>query len=174
MAGNTLKLKGFFGVKETYNVTAATVTTGWYAGQLFKLSTAATSIAGDFVALCSTSGSATIGMAMENSSDVAGTPALGMSQPSGSRVTLLRGPAKFEIVCTSTTKPYEHGSTKGNMEAGALMDLLFVSANGKFTNHYGTQAGTAGHTTIDPQPIGFVTKVPTPSNGYTFGVYLFG
>lgn len=173
MAGNTLRLRGFFGTKESYNVTAATVTTGWYAGQLFKISTASTTIAGDFVALQTTSGSATIGMAMENSSDVAGTPALGMSQPSGSKVTLLRGPAKFEIACTSTTLPYEQGSTKGNMQSASLMDLLYVSAAGKFTNLY-FKAAPGGNVTADPRPIGFVTKVPTPSNGYTFGVYLFG
>jgi hypothetical protein len=170
---NTLKLQGIFGFKETYNVTAATVTTGWYAGQLFKIATAPTSIAQGFVALQTTSGSAVLGVAMENSSDVT-SPVFGMTQPSGSKVTLLQGHSRFEITNGSTTKCYEQGSTKGNMEAASLMGLVYCSANGNFTSLYGTKTSAGGATVGPAMPIGFITKVPTAANNYTLGVVLFG
>ena len=147
---NKLVVRGFFGIKQTFNVASAAIggtpynsnqlpTATWYAGNLFVISTASTGIGNGvdaYVSKCSTSGSAIIGVAMENSADAA-TAVAGMSQPSGSKVTILHGHSSFEMTAASQTEArniYEQGSTKGNMESAGLMDLLYVSTNGKWTN----------------------------------------
>ena len=45
---NTVKMKGFFGRKQAFNVTAATITSGWAAGQLFRFIDAPNDQAGSF------------------------------------------------------------------------------------------------------------------------------
>ncbi|KKM83195.1 hypothetical protein LCGC14_1311860 [marine sediment metagenome] len=184
---NKLVVRGFFGIKQTFNVASAAIggdpynsnqlpTGTWYAGNLFVISTASTGIGNGvdaYVSLASTSGSAIIGIAMENSSD-ASTAVAGMSQPSGSKVTILHGHSEFEMTAASATEGrriYEQGSTLGNMESASLMDLVYASTNGKFTNLVGHAAST---TDAPPTPVGFVTKVPTAGNSYTLGVILFG
>jgi len=184
---NKLVVRGFFGIKQTFNVASAAVggtpynsnqlpTATWYAGNLFVVSTASTTIGNSvdaYVSKCSSSGSAIIGVAMENSAD-ASTAVAGMSQPSGSKVTILHGHSEFELTAASATEAryiYEQGSTKGNMESASLMDLVYASADGKFTNLVGHAAST---TDAPPQPIGFVTKIPSAGNSYTLGVILFG
>ena len=185
---NKLVIRGFFGIKQTFNVASAAIggdpynsnmlpTATWYAGNLFVVSTEASGrcINGvdAYVSKCSTSGSAIIGVAMENSAD-ASTAVAGMSQPSGSKVTILHGHSEFEMTAASQTEArniYEQGSTAGNMESASLMDLVYSSANGKFTNLVGHAAST---TDAPPQPVGFVIKVPSSGNSYTLGVILFG
>jgi len=176
--------KGFFGIKQTFNVASTAVggdpynsnqipTGTWYAGNLFKLSTAATGIGNGvdaYVAINDSSGSAIMGVALENSAD-ATTAVAGMSQPSGSKVTILHGHSEFEIVHGTGVKTYEQGSTLGNVESASLMDLLYSSANGKWTNLVSVAAGGVD---VPPIPIGFVTKVPSAGNSYTLGVVLFG
>lgn len=171
---NTITLKGTFGTKQafpvasTYNTTTGLYapTATWYAGQLFVVSTAATSLVDDIVSVCSTSGSAVLGVALEDSAD-ASTAVAGMAHPSGSKVTILHGHSKFEIQCGSTTKCYEQDpGILGDTEGASLMDLLYCSATGKFT-----PLKAPGTT---PHPIGYITKVPSASNSYTLGVVLFG
>lgn len=171
---NTITLKGHFGVKQSFNVASTyNSTTGlyaptnsWYAGQLFVISTASTSRVDEYVAVCSTSGSAVLGVALEGSAD-ASTAVAGMAHPSGSKVTILHGHSKFEIQNGASTKCYEQDpGITGNVEGASLMDLLYCSANGKFTD-----LKAAGST---PHPIGYITKVPSSSNSYTLGVVLFG
>jgi hypothetical protein len=184
---NKLVVRGFFGIKQTFNVASAAIggdpynsnqlpTGTWYAGNLFVISTASTGIGNGvdpYVSIASTSGSAVMGVAMENSAD-ASTAVAGMSQPSGSKVTILHGHSEFEMTAASATEArriYEQGSTQGNMESASLMDLLYVSTNGKFTN---LVSHAASGVDAPPVPIGFVTKVPTAGNSYTLGVVLFG
>lgn len=184
---NKLVVRGFFGIKQAFNVASAAVggtpydsnqlpTATWYAGNLFVISTAATGIGNGvdaYVSLASTSGSAVIGVAMENSAD-ASTAVAGMSQPSGSKVTILHGRSSFEMTAASQTEArriYEQGSTLGNMESASLMDLLYVSTNGKFTN---LVSHAASGVDAPPVPVGFVTKIPAAGNSYTLGVVLFG
>ena len=177
---NTLKMKGTFGMKQTFNVASTySTTTGlyapdatWYAGYLFGIGTASTSIADAIVVAISASGSAVMGCAMEDSAD-ATTAVAGMAQPSGSKVTLLHGHSVFEIVNGSTTKCYEQGSTLGNMESASLMDLVYASAAGKWTDLL-SDAASGAQTNIPPLPLGFVTKAPTAANSYTFGISMFG
>jgi hypothetical protein len=184
---NKLVVRGFFGIKQTFNVASAAVggdpynsnqipTATWYAGNLFVISTASTGIGNGvdaYVSLASTSGSAVIGVAMENSAD-ASTAVAGMSQPSGSKVTILHGHSEFEMTAGSATEArriYEYAAPLGTMESASLMDLLYVSTNGKWTNIVGHAAST---TDAPPVPLGFVTKIPTAGNSYTLGVVLFG
>lgn len=167
---NTITLDGIFGVKESFSV-ATPASTAFYAGQLFKITAIpSTSAAKYYVALQTSSGAAVLGVALDNAADYT-TAVAGMQQPSGAKVTILHGHSRFEIQSDSTTKCYEQGSTKGNMESASLMDLLYCSTNGKFTN---LVSPTAGGVDVPPQPIGFVTKVPTSANNYTLGVVLFG
>lgn len=171
-------VRGFFGVKQTFNVASSAIggdpcnsnqlpVGTWSAGQLFKLSEAAGSTDA-YVALNDVSGSAVMGVAMENSADAA-TAVAGMSQPSGSKVTLLHGHSEFEITGTSG-EVYEQGIL-GDTEGASLMDLLYTSVNGKWTP---LVSSAAGGVDTPPIPIGFVTKVPSAANSYTLGVVLFG
>ena len=183
MAGQ-IKLKGYFGIKQTFNVASAAIggtpynsnqapTGTWYAGNLFVLSTAGTDVGNGvapYVSLCSTSGSAIMGVALENSADYTSAVS-GMSQPSGSKVTLLHGHSEFEIIHDTATKTYEQGTTLGNMESASLMDLLYASAAGKWTN---LVSHAASGVDAPPIPLGFVTRVPSAGNSYTLGVVLFG
>lgn len=165
---NTITLRGIFGVKESFSV-ATPSATAFYAGQLFKMTAIPSGVDADYyVALQTTSGAAVLGVALDNAADYS-TAVAGMQHPSGAKVTILHGHSRFEIQCGSTTKCYEQGSTKGNMESAALMDLVYCSANGNFTNLKGVAKPV-----LDPQPIGFVTNVPTSANNYTLGIVLFG
>lgn len=163
---NTITLKGHFAVKQAFNVASSyNSTTGlyaptasWVAGQLFVVSAASTSLVDEYVAVCSTSGSAVLGVALEDSAD-ASTAVAGMAHPSGSKVTILHGHSKFEVKNGSANGCYEP-EIDGNTP---LMSLLYASSNGKF-------AKTAGSGTA----IGYLTKAPTAANGYTIGVVLFG
>lgn len=170
-------VRGYFGVKQTFNVASSPVggdpynsnqvpTGTWAAGNLFVIATAQTSIGNGvdaFVAINSTSGSAVMGVAMENSADAL-TAVAGMSQPSGSKVTLLHGHSEFEITGDSG-EVYEQGIL-GDTEGASLMDLVYSSVNGKFT--------TMTAPSTSPLALGFLTKVPTSGNSYTLGVVLFG
>ncbi len=186
---NKLVVRGFFGYKQTFNVASAAVggtpynsnqipTATWYAGNLFVISTASTTVGNGvdaYVSLASSSGSAVLGVAMENSAD-ASTAVAGMSQPSGSKVTILHGHSEFEMTAGSATEArriYEYAAPLGTMESASLMDLLYVSTNGKWTNIGGYISKTGGTDTL-PIPIGYVIKVPSASNSYTLGVVLFG
>lgn len=168
---NTITLRGYFGFKEAFDVATPTATS-WYAGQLFKLTSIPSGKDADYyVALQTSSGSAVLGVALENSAE-ASTAVAGMTHPSGSKVTILHGHSRFEIVNGATTKCYEQGSTLGNVESASLMDLLYCSAASKWTT---LVAAGARNAPVDlPHPIGFITKVPSASNSYTLGVVLFG
>jgi len=156
---NSVTLKGFFGPKEAYSV-AAPSAGDWYAGQLFKLTSIPSGTDADYyVAVNDSSGSAVLGVALENASD-ASSPVYGMTHPSGSKVTILHGHSKFEIVNAAGTKCYED-----DVESASLMDLLYCSGNGKWSTFQGSSS---------PHAIGFVTRVPSASNSYTLGVVLFG
>jgi len=185
---NKLVVRGFFGIKQTFNVASSPVggtpydsnmlpTATWYAGNLFVVSTASGTSGYNgvdaYVSVASTSGSAVLGVAMENSADAA-TAVAGMSQPSGSKVTILHGHSEFEMTAASATEArriYEQGSTAGNMESASLMDLVYCSANGKFTN---LVSPVASSDDSPPVPIGYVIKVPAAGNSYTLGIVLFG
>jgi len=158
---NTIKMKGFFGRKQSFNVTSATITTGWVAGQLFRLDspTSQPSYQDEYVELQSTPGGNIMGVALENSTD-ATSPVYGMSQPSSSKCTLLHGHSKFEIVNGASGACYE-----STVASAYVMDSLFCSVNGKFTVLSGSSAA---------HPVGFITKVPKAGNSYTLGVVLFG
>jgi len=104
---NSITLRGFFGYKEAFSVATPT-STSWYAGQLFKLTSIPSGTDADYyVALQTTSGSAVLGVALENAAD-ASTAVAGMTHPSGSKVTILHGHSRFEIV-NGECQPY--GST---------------------------------------------------------------
>jgi len=163
---NTITLRGHFGVKQSFNVASTySSTTGlyaptasWVAGQLFIISAASTSLIDEYVSKCSTSGSAVLGVALENSAD-ASTAVAGMAHPSGSKVTILHGHSKFEVKNGSANGCYESEIDENT----PLMTKLYASSNGKF-------AKTAGSGIA----IGFLTKAPSAANDYTFGVVLFG
>ena len=186
---NKLVVRGFFGIKQTFNVASSPAagtpydsnmlpTATWYAGNLFVVSTARGTSGYNgvdaYVSLATgTSGSAIMGVAMENSADAA-TAVAGMSQPSGSKVTILHGHSEFELTAASATEArriYEQGSTLGNMESASLMDLVYCSTNGKFTN---LVSHAASGVDAPPVPIGYVIKVPVAGNSYTLGIVLFG
>ncbi|MEA3342185.1 MAG: hypothetical protein U9R15_19645 [Chloroflexota bacterium] len=161
-------VKGFFGVKQTFNVASSAIggdpynsnqapTGTWSAGNLFGISTASDGIDA-YVSLNSVSGSNVMGVAMENSADAL-TAVAGMSQPSGSKVTLLHGHSEFEI----TGSQYE--VYEPEVESASLMDTLYASPNGKFASF---------NADVAPAAIGFITKVPAAGNSYTLGVVLFG
>lgn len=164
-------IKGFFGVKQAFNVASTAVggnpynsnqvpTGTWSAGQLFKLASVPSEVDADyFAALNDVSGSAIMGVALDNSSDAL-TAVAGMSQPSGSKVTLLHGHSEFEI----TGDQYE--VYEPEVESASIMDTLYASPNGKFAS-FNAEAG-------ESQAIGFVTRVPAAENSYTLGVVLFG
>ena len=172
-------VRGYFGVKQTFNVASSAIggdpynsnmlpTGTWAAGNLFKICTAATNIGNGvdaFVELNDGSGSAIMGIAMENSSD-ASTAVAGMSQPSGSKVTILHGHSEFEITGTSGEVYEQDPGVTGDMEGASIMDLVYASITGKFTDL--VCPGTS------PLALGFVTKVPSAANSYTLGVVLFG
>jgi len=163
---NTITLKGHFGVKQSFNVASTyststglfAPTNSWVAGQLFVISAASTSLVDEYVAVASTSGSAVLGVALENSTD-ASTAVAGMAHPSGSKVTILHGHSKFEVKNGAANACYEPEIDENT----PLMTLLYASSNGKF-------AKTAGN----GHAIGYLTKAPSASNGYTIGVVLFG
>jgi len=161
-------IRGFFGAKQSFNVASAAVggspynsnqvpTATWAAGNLFVLSAAA-GLTDAYVEKNSVSGSAIMGVAMENSSEAL-TAVAGMSQPSGSKVTLLHGHSEFEI------EGDQYEVYEPEVESASLMDVLYASPNGKFASFAADGSG---------QAIGFITKVPSSANSYTLGVVLFG
>ena len=182
---NTLILNGYFGVKQAFHVGDPDVTTGWYAGQQFKIDSIGLSGAaalkgavtskGPFVGLNDTSGAAIAGVAMENSSD-ASTAVAGMAHPSGSKVTILHGHSSFKIDFGGTATSAATRQTTGapwevDVESASLMDTLFSSANGKFCV---TTGGIAVAADIVNHPVGYLTQVPTAANSWTLGVVLYG
>lgn len=185
---NKLVVRGFFGIKQSFNVDSTAVggtpynsnqkpSATWYAGNLFVISKAAGAFSPNgvdaYVAKSTASGSAIMGVAMENSADWS-TAVAGMSQPSGSKVTLLHGHSEFEMTAASQDEAhniYEYKIPLGTMESASLMDLLYCSANGKWTNLIDPDEGSED---VPARPIGFITKVPQAANSYTLGVILFG
>ena len=187
---NELILNGYFGVKQSFHVSDPNVTTGWFAGQLFKIDSiglsgaaalkGATTSKGPFVGLNATSGAMITGVAMENSSDVT-TAISGMQQPSGSKVTLLHGHSSFILEYNGTATPSAAlGQTAWAAAgipweydvhaSGALMDPLFASANGKFCV---TTGGMAVSQDSVKHPIGHIWQVPTLANSWQLGVVLY-
>jgi len=182
---NTVIMNGFFGVKQAFWVSDPDVTTGWYAGQLFKVDSIGTSGTGTlkgavvdrgpFVALNASSGAAIAGVALENSSD-ASTAVAGMAHPSGSKVTILHGHSSFHVTFGGTTTSATTRQSTGapwevEVESASLMDTLYASANGKYCSFVGGAAVTQD--TI-PQAIGYISQVPAAGNDWTLGVVLFG
>lgn len=171
---NKLIQKGRFGFKDAFNVTSATVATTWIPGQLFKIATQSTGVGYNgvdaYVSLQTTSGAAVFGVAMEASTDVAAAVS-GMDIPSGSKATILHGHSMFEIENTTGAKCYEDAAPLGTVEAASLMDPLYCSATGKFTDTLTPASGVPHAISV---PIGFITKVPSAGNDYTLGVVLYG
>lgn len=188
---NTVILSGYFGVKQAYWVSDPDVTTGWYAGQLFKVDSIGSSGAaalkgasasrGPFVGLNDSSGAAITGIALENSSEQS-TAVAGMAHPSGSKVTILHGHSTFSIKYGGTATTALLRNTGGapwepDVESGTLMDLLYASANGKFCTFLGgTQTGiyAAIDASTPPIPVGYLSQVPAAANSWIMGVVLFG
>lgn len=182
---NTIVMNGFFGVKQAFWVSDPDVTTGWYAGQLFKVASIGSSGAGTlkgaptsrgpFVALNAASGAAIAGVALENSSD-ASTAVAGMAHPSGSKVTILHGHSSFQVAFGGTaTSDVTRQSTgapwEDEVEDASLMATLYASANGKYCSFI--SEGPVNGDDI-PQPIGYLSQVPAAGNNWTIGVVLFG
>lgn len=176
-----ITLKGYFAWKDSMKVTAATITTGWYAGQLFKVSAGSgDDLSHDEVALQTTAGGVIYGLALDSSSEASGTVA-GMNAPSSSKVTILHGHSKLEInhkaevLASSSVRAYAP-----DVEDGDPGDLLYCSSQGKLTRTPNAVSGsmvpgsqiTAGPTLI--MPVGFITKVPILANNWTLGLVLFG
>jgi hypothetical protein len=161
-----ITLRGYFGVKEAFNVSAATVTTGWKAGNLFQYGgdgfyAQRPSYIGDYVVTATTVGGWPIaGVALESSTDTA-SAASGMVNPSGSKVTLVHGHSRFEIVGGETAAVWASG-----VESAPVNSPLYCSTAGTWTTSSGSTHGTG--------PIGMLTKVPRASNNWTLGVVLFG
>jgi len=184
---NTVILKGFFGNKQSFWVTPATILTGWQAGQLFKISSAtgqayvaspqylgAEASRGPFVALNSTSGACIAGVALESSADAA-LAVSGMQNASGSMVTLLWGPSSFFIRSNDTTainRRY-YACYEANVPSATLMDPLYASSNGRFSTFVGGALKAGIFDSIQPNPIGYVSQVPAVTNSWTLGVVLF-
>src|SRR5487761_2596591 len=92
-----IQMKGYFDWKDSMKVTAANITTGWYAGMLFKVSAGSgDNLSHDEVALQTRAGGVVYGMALESASE-ASTAVAGMQIPSSSKVTILHGHSKLEI-----------------------------------------------------------------------------
>ena len=176
-----IDIKGYFAWKDSMKVTAAAITTGWYAGQCFKVSDGSgDDLSHDEVALQTSAGGLVYGIAMESSSEASSAVA-GMNIPSSSKVTILHGHSKFEInhkaevVAGSSVRAY--AADVATADQGAL---LYSDAGGKLTTTPNAVSGsmvpgsqiTAGPTLI--LPVGYITKVPTLANNYTLGLILFG
>ena len=186
---NVLTLRGFFGNKQSFWVTPSTVTTGWYAGQLFKVaSVGAAYVAGGsytgapvgrgpFVSLNAASGAAIAGVAMEGSADVS-TAVSGMTNASGSMVTLLWGPSSFSVRYGGTATTAKLRQTGGcpwepGVESASLMATLFASVNGKFASDNPRSIHGTFTNAAEPVPIGYLSEVPAATNSWTMGVVLF-
>ena len=174
--------KGYFAWKDSMKVTAANITTGWYAGMLFTVSAGSgDDLSHDEVGLQTSAGGIVYGLALDNSSEAVTTNVAGMNPPSASKVTLLHGHSKFEInhkaevLAGSSVRCYEPDVALATVGA-----LLYCSSNGKLTIAKAVVSGsieprlqiTAGPTLIIP--VGFVTKVPILANNWTLGLVLFG
>jgi len=139
----------FPGIKETYEVAAATVTTGWKTGQLFGLDASRKAVfSADYgadKALC---------VAIDPSTDLS-TP------PTGSLITGLHGSATLyithavEVAKSDSTRVYE-----SDVESGAVGDLLYASANLLWTT---SSTGSAK---------GSLIEVPSAANSYRLGIML--
>lgn len=176
-------LKGYFAWKDSMKVTAAAITTGWYAGMLFKVSEGSgDDLSHDEVALQTTAGGLVYGLALDNSSD-ASTAVAGMNIPSSSKVTLLHGHSKLEI--NHKAEVLAGSARTGyapDVEAADQGALLYCSAAGKLTTTPTPISGSAlpyinGAGMIAApmfMPVGFVTKVPILANNWTLGLVLFG
>ena len=187
---NTITLDGFFGVKQAFHVSDPDVTTGWERGQLFIVTGSGTSGTGTlkgaapskglFVGLADTSGSSIAGMALDSSADNATTVA-GMQHPSGSKVTVLHGHSSFFIRYAGTVTVNSGARVADGApweieleDAGAIMDLLYTSANGKFATFVGGSQREGIATSAPPTAIGHLTQVPSAANSFTMGVVLYG
>lgn len=143
--------KGFFGFEDSWDVIAATVTTGWLPGQFFKWSSTEPYVelnAGD---------RNVVGIVIDDDLEL-------KSIPSGSKVTVCYGGGKFYIdhADSAVTKAYET-----DCEAGNPGDILYLSSNGKLTRVSGS-----GSLTHQADHVAKMFQVPTATNNYQLGIVL--
>ena len=173
-----IKMKGYFGIKESMKVASATVTTGWLAGECFELSAGAGNpYSADEVDKCDAAADKVYGIALDSSANVASAQ-YGMTQPSASKVTILHGHSKFEIdhaaeITAGTTTAAYLAYDSIAMLTATVNDYLFTNASGKLTI-VATPTSGAAIGGAHFQPVGIVTKVPVLGNSYTLGVLMFG
>lgn len=136
----------FSGIKDTYRAAAATITTGWLAGQL------ATVNADMEITLAG--GDAAIIVLLDGPAELS-------APPTGSLVTGMSGTAKLfidhkaEIAASDSTRVYE-----SDVESASVPALLYASANGKWT------------TVASGSVKGSLIEVPTAANSRTIGIML--
>ena len=139
----------YSGFEDTLAVSAATITTGWKAGQLARLCDDGAH------RMQLASGSAVYGVILDGSTELA-------APPSGSLVTVLFGSSLFlidgsdDVAAGVTTYVYETEVASGHEN-----DLLYCSYEGKWATTSGSK-----------QPVGYMTQVPAAGNNYTLGVRL--
>ena len=100
-----------------------------------------------------------------------------MQHPSGSKVTLLHGHSSFFITyngtnTTATDRQAGGAPWEDELESASLMDTLYASVNGLFTDGGGKTGMT--DTPNGAVPIGYLSQVPAAANDWTIGVVLFG
>jgi hypothetical protein len=132
--------------KDSYYVTAASITTGWLPGQIMNFNST-----GQQVQLCG--GTNPLFFAMDATTELA-------APPSGSLVTVLSGfDTKFvidhsaEVAAGSATRAYETVVESASMNAP-----LYCSANSKIT------------TVSSGSVIGVLYQIPAADNNYSAGV----
>jgi len=167
-----IKISGYFNgaTKESKKVLDAAITTGFLAGQCFRLASGAgDAYSHNEVEVCDTAGESVFGIVLESSTDYDGPS--GMNIPSSSKVTILHGHAEFFIdheaevaaaTFASGTCAYEYGATF------VLNAPLFVNASGKLSP---TVAAYSGSLYL---PVAKTTQIPSAANDYTLGVLLLG
>jgi len=140
----------FGGIQETGQVSAATITTGWTAGQFFQDN------AGGLVSLA-TAQHAAVYVVQDATTELS-------APPTGSLVTLIHGTGTLyvdhsaEVAASSAVRAYESDVLTASVGAP-----LYCSANSKWT---GTAYGSTGSVK------GILKQIPSASNNYTIGIVL--
>ncbi len=136
-------------VRDTKPIAAATVTTGWTAGQCFQNSST-----GDYAEIASVDNALYVGMDEDTELQ---TP------PTGSLLTILYGAGTTflvnhaaEVAAGSSVRCYDTSS--GNPESGSQNQNLYINASGKWT------------TTATGSVKGKLIGIPAAGNSYEIGI----
>ena len=139
--------------KDSFFVTAATITTGWLAGQLFKLNPT-----GDYTLLAANNEQAVF-VAIDGPTELS-------APPTGSLVTGMYGAGtRFvidhtpEVAASSASRAYE-----SDVESASTNAYLYGSLNGKWTTTNPTSGSILGQ----------LLQVPGADNNYSLEIKLLG